>query len=108
MISMGIEPYSSPDTNQYPEPSIGGEIDDTIPSLDRESATPAKITAAYLGGAKGTLVSLPRVSNIMQAPSSVDLPLQEIHEIARGRLKDWKEEEHEADNLLLQLIKREG
>lgn len=96
MISMGIEPYSSPDTNQYLGPRIRGEIDGTM------------IAAAYLGEAKGTLVSLPRVSDIMQAPSSVDLLLQEIHEIARGRLKDWKEEEHEADKLLLQLIKRGG
>lgn len=33
--------------------------------------------------------------------------LKDIHEIARGRLKDWKEDEHLSDNLLFRLAERE-
>jgi hypothetical protein len=37
----------------------------------------------------------------------IEVFLEEVHEIVRGRLKDWKEEEHIADNLLFRLAKRE-
>jgi hypothetical protein len=33
--------------------------------------------------------------------------LKDIHEIAKGRLKDWKEDEHLSDNLLFRLAERE-
>lgn len=39
--------------------------------------------------------------------ASIEMFLEDIHRIVKGRLKDWKEEEHLADNLLFRLVKRE-
>lgn len=39
--------------------------------------------------------------------ASIEMFLGDIHKIIKGRLKDWKEEEHLADKLLFRLAKRE-
>ncbi len=37
----------------------------------------------------------------------LEMFLKDVHEIARGRLKDWKEDEHLSDKLLFRLAERE-
>lgn len=37
----------------------------------------------------------------------VEVFLEDVHKMVRGRLKDWKEEEHIADKLLFRIAKRE-
>lgn len=36
----------------------------------------------------------------------IEVVLQDIHEMIKGKLKNWKEEEHIAGKMLLQLIKK--
>jgi len=36
------------------------------------------------------------------------LALYDIHRVVRGKLKDWKEEEHAGEKLLFEIVKRKG